>query len=74
MAYTNIEFLGKLYEIRDEWIKSGKVMQKNITTSDGSSIFFRDLDQLNSWIESYEAKVANDESGNGYSARVYLHG
>jgi len=57
MPYTNQQVLEKLQEIRDVYLNSGTLMQKNITTDVGSTIFYRSLEDIESYIQIYQAKV-----------------
>ena len=71
-ALTNSEVLEKLLQIRDDYLASGKLMMKNVTDREGSTIFYRSLDDLNGYISKY-TELAKNESGAGYSARIFLY-
>ena len=71
MALTNQQVLDKLLDIRDNYLISGVLMQKNITTDEGSSIFYRSLDDLESYIQVYQAKV--DAESASFNRRGYLY-
>lgn len=62
MAFTNQQILDQLYSIRDEFLFSGNLLKKNITTPDGSTIFYRDLDDLNGYITTYSELVAAENA------------
>lgn len=64
--YTNQQVLDKLIEVRDKFLDDGKLMQKNITTPDGSSIFYRSIEELEEFIAIYQEKVQKDNGSSGY--------
>ena len=68
---TNQQVLDKLLDIRDEFLNKGKLMQKSITTPEGSSIFYRSLEDIESYINIYKAKVDSDNAS--FDPRGYIH-
>lgn len=74
MALTNQQILDKLLEVQAEFISSGNLMKKNITTPEGSTIFFHSFEELEGWINLYQSKVAADNGNGGYFTRMFIYG
>ena len=73
-ANTDQEVLDALLGIRDNYLKDGKLMQKNITDKVGFTIFYRDLNDLEEYIDIYQCKVnlANQKVGRIGWATFYV--
>lgn len=54
---TDAEVLNQLLLARDQFIKSGKLIQRNITAPNSETIFYHSFDELEAWIEIYDKKV-----------------
>lgn len=73
MNMTNQEVLEELLKQRDIFIKSGNFTKKNITNKDGDTIFFRTLEDIESLIELYRMKVAQENGTGGRIMRLKVY-
>jgi hypothetical protein len=63
---SNLQMYTALLNIRDDYVKSGKFMEKNWTSKDGDTIFLRSPDDLEAYINTYKARVDADAGLSSY--------
>ena len=70
---TNLQMLTALLNIRDDYVKSGRFLEKNFTVKDGDTIFLRSPDDLEAYISLYRSRADSDAGLSTYLTWSYVH-
>ena len=70
---TDAQILNALKIVRDDYILSGRFMQKNWTDKDGVTVFVRSPDELEAYIDLYQSRVDAVTGTSSYMTWSYFY-